>query len=136
MFAEKDLSIDADLRLLHEAREWAAGAAREFGFDADGCYQVKLAMSEAVANAIQHGSQGPQDTVHITARERRGALVFEVRDTGRYVAPAAPAGEMAERGRGLALVGLVMDEVQLEPGEDGSLLRFSKRLDTAASRAS
>ncbi len=89
-----------------------------------------------MANAIQHGSQGPQDTVHITARERRGALVFEVCDTGRYVAPVAPAGEMAERGRGLALVGLVMDEVQLEPGDDGSLLRFCKRLDTAASRAS
>ena len=129
MFSERDLSIDADLRWLHRAREWAASAAQEFGFEEGGCYQVKLAMSEAVANAIQHGSRSAQDTVQISARERDGALVFEVRDTGSYVTPEAPPAELAERGRGLALVGLVMDEVDLEPGAEGSLLRFAKRLD-------
>ena len=128
MFSERDLSIDADLRWLHRAREWAARAAQEFGFEEDGCYQVKLAMSEAVANAIQHGSQSAADSVRISAREHDGALVFEVRDTGSYVAPETPATELSERGRGLAVVGLVMDEVQLEPGQDGSLLRFAKRL--------
>ena len=129
MFSERDLSIDADLRWLHQARDWAARAADEFGFEEEGCYQVRLAMSEAVANAIQHGSHTPEDTVHISARERDGALVFEVRDTGTYVEPQSPPAEMSERGRGLALVGLVMDEVELEPGDDGSLLRFAKRLD-------
>ena len=129
MFSERDLSIDADLRWLHQAREWAARAAQEFGFEEDSCYQVKLAMSEAVANAIQHGSRTAEDVVHISARERDGALVFEVRDTGTYVEPQSVPPEMSERGRGLALVGLVMDEVELQPGDEGSLLRFAKRLD-------
>jgi anti-sigma regulatory factor (Ser/Thr protein kinase) len=129
VFSERDLSIEADLRWLHQAREWAARAAHEFGFEEDGCYQVKLAMSEAVANAIQHGSRSKEDAVHISARERDGALVFEVRDTGSYVEPQAPPPEMAERGRGLTLVGLVMDEMELQPGEAGSLLRFAKRLE-------
>ena len=129
MFAERDLSIDADLRWLREAREWAERAAREFGLGPDECYQVKLAMSEAVANAIQHGSRTPEDIVHISARERDGALVFEVRDTGTYVEPRSVPAEMSERGRGLTLVGLVMDEVELQPGDDGSVLRFAKRLD-------
>ena len=136
VFSERDLSIDADLRWLHQAREWAARAAREFGFEEDGCYQVKLAMSEAVANAIQHGSSAPEDVVHLSARERAGALVFEVRDTGTYVEPDPPPSDMAERGRGLALVGLVMDEVDLEPGEGGSVLRFAKRLDRVGPPAS
>ena len=134
MFAERDLSIDADLRWLRQARDWAERAAREFGFEADHCYQVKLAMSEAVANAIQHGSASPEDPIHISARasrDSRDSLVFEVRDTGVYQAPEEPP-EMSERGRGLALVGLVMDEVELAPGEGGSVLRFVKRLEKAA----
>ena len=127
MFAERDMSIDADLARLREARQWAERAAREFGFGADHCYQVKLAMSEAVANAIQHGSQTADDLIHISARASSDALVFEVRDTGifeeREVEP-----ELSERGRGLVLVGLVMDEVELTPGPSGSVLRFAKRL--------
>lgn len=132
MFAERDLSIDADLRWLRQAREWAGRAAREFGFGADHCYQVKLAMSEAVANAIQHGSATSEDPIHISARATRDALVFEVRDTGVYEKPEEPS-EMSERGRGLVLVGLVMDEMQLASGKEGSVLRFVKRLDGAAS---
>jgi serine/threonine-protein kinase RsbW len=131
VFAERDLSIDADLRRLREAREWAERAAREFGFGGDDCYQVKLAMSEAVANAIQHGSAGPEDPIHISARGCRDALVFEVRDTGVYVEPPREPPEMSERGRGLVLVSLVMDEMKLGPGEGGSILRFVKRLQPA-----
>jgi anti-sigma regulatory factor (Ser/Thr protein kinase) len=135
LFAERDLSIDADLRRLREAREWAEQAAKEFGFGADDCYQFKLAMSEAVANAIQHGSAGTEDPIHISARACRDALVFEVRDTGVYVEPEEPDEpvEMSERGRGLVVVSLVMDEMELSPGEDGSVLRFVKRLEPAPS---
>ena len=124
------MSIDADLARLREARQWAERAAQEFGFGADHCYQVKLAMSEAVANAIQHGSDTPEDPIHITARACRDALVFEVRDTGIFEErPVEP--ELAERGRGLVLVELVMDEVKLTPSPSGSVLRFVKRLQPA-----
>ncbi|MGI8944988.1 MAG: ATP-binding protein [Thermoleophilaceae bacterium] len=114
--------------MLSDAREWASKAAREFGFASEHCFQVKLAVSEAVANAIQHGSATPDDPVHISARERAGALVFEVRDTGVLIKRTGAWDETAERGRGLGLVALMMDEVELEPSERGSLLRFAKRL--------
>ena len=127
MFAERDISIHADLARLREARVWAERAAEEFGFGADHCYQVKLAMSEAVANAIQHGSETPEDPIHISARACRDALVFEVRDTGVFEERAAEP-ELSERGRGLVLVELVMDEVKLTPSPSGSVLRFVKRL--------
>ena len=128
-FAERDLSIDADVRRVREAREWAASAARDFGFQHDDCYQVKLAVSEVVANAIQHGSSGPQDPIRMSVRAREGALVFEVLDTGVFVGADEAAGEMSERGRGLELVALMMDDVELTPGEAGTRLRFTKRLD-------
>lgn len=128
-FAERELSIDADVRRVREAREWAASAARDFGFQHDACYQVKLAVSEVVANAIQHGSSGPEDPIRLSIRAAEGALVFEVLDTGVFVGADEAAAEMSERGRGLELVALMMDEVELTPGEEGTLLRFTKRLD-------
>ena len=48
------MTIDAKPERLGEAREWAERAAAEAGLDETDCYQVKLAISEAVANAIQH----------------------------------------------------------------------------------
>jgi anti-sigma regulatory factor (Ser/Thr protein kinase) len=98
---------------------------------------VKLAVSEVVANAIQHGSSGPEDPIRISVRAAaEGGLVFEVLDTGVFVGADEAAGEMSERGRGLELVALMMDEVELTPGEDGTLLRFTKRLDRNGYRAS
>lgn len=128
-FGERDLWIEADVRQVREARDWAAEAADEFGFDHDDCYQVKLAVSEAVANAIQHGSRHRGDPIRISVRAQEGALVFEVLDTGIFVGRDEPAGELAERGRGLELVGLMMDEVELMPGDEGTLMRFTKRLE-------
>ena len=135
-FAERELSIDADVRRVREAREWAASAARDFGFQHDDCYQVKLAVSEVVANAIEHGSSGPADPIRISIRAADGGLVFEVLDTGVFVGADEAAGQMSERGRGLELVALMMDEVELTPGEHGTLLRFTKRLDRNGYRAS
>ena len=129
VFAERDLWIDADVRRVREAREWAASAASDFGMQHADCYQVKLAISEIVANAIQHGSSRPDDPIRITVRAQEGALVFEVLDTGVFVGSDQAAGEMAERGRGLEIVALLMDDVELTPGDEGTLLRFAKRLE-------
>ncbi len=128
VFAERDLWIDADVRRVREAREWAARAAQDFGFEGDDCYQVKLAVSEVVANAIQHGSSGPEAPIRLSIRAREAALDFEVLDTGVFVGTDEAANEMSERGRGLELVAMMMDEVELTPGEDGTRLRFTKRL--------
>jgi anti-sigma regulatory factor (Ser/Thr protein kinase) len=126
---ERDLRIAADIARLKDAREWAGDAAEAAGLDQDGCFQVKLAMSEAVTNAILHGSSSEQDEVVLAARQRNEALVFEVTDR----ANREPTSEdwvqrVGEGGRGLELISLMMDEVQLTRGEDGSVLRFSKAI--------
>ena len=111
------------------------GGARPRGSSASGadqCYQVKLAMSEAVANAIQHGSadrRGPDP--HL--RPGLAATPSSSRSGTRASSWSRRSPELSERGRGLVLVALVMDEVELTPGEDGSVLRFVKRLEPAAS---
>ena len=123
------MTIDAKPERLAEAREWAERAAEEAGLDEPDCYQVKLAISEAVANAIKHGSPSAGDCIRIAAFESDGSLVFEVRDKGTFVAPMSRATTEDESGRGLELVTLMMDEVHISSTGEGSLLRLAKRLD-------
>jgi anti-sigma regulatory factor (Ser/Thr protein kinase) len=127
-FEPREHSIKAELGRLKEARDFAERVAAEFGFDAEARYAVKLAMSEAVTNAIQHGSSSPEDPIRIVVAEESGALVFEVLDTGRFVPRVTRGGRMPESGRGLEFMRLMMDEVDLRPGRDGTLLRLAKRL--------
>jgi serine/threonine-protein kinase RsbW len=126
-FGERELEIPADLERLRDAREWADEVAREFGLDEEDCFQVKLATSEAVTNAIIHGSGSDGDAVRLAARVSGDMLVFEVADRGREEPSADPVERLAEGGRGLELVSMVMDEVQLVRRGGGGLLRFAKR---------
>jgi anti-sigma regulatory factor (Ser/Thr protein kinase) len=126
-FEPREHSIQADVDRLKEARDFADHAAADFGFDEETRYHVKLAMSEAVTNAIQHGSASPQDVIRILAIEESGALVFEVSDTGRFRPRVTRRGELTESGRGLEFMRRVMDEVDLRPTGYGTLLRFVKR---------
>ena len=127
-FQPREHSIHADLGLLKEARDFAERAAADFGLDGDACYDVKLAMSEAVTNAIQHGSSEPTDPIKIAVAAEGGALVFEVMDTGRFRPRVMRSGELSESGRGLEFMRVLMDEVDLRPGATGTLMRFVKRL--------
>jgi anti-sigma regulatory factor (Ser/Thr protein kinase) len=120
-------SISADVGRLKEARDFAEHAAADFGFDEEVRYQFKLAMSEAVTNAIQHGSASSRDEIRILAIEESGALVFEVADTGRFRPRVTRRGQLPESGRGLEFMRRLMDEVDLRPSSTGTLLRFAKR---------
>ena len=127
VFAARDLWIDAEVEQVRGVREWAARAAHEFGFGHDACYEIKLAITEAVANAIQHGSPRTGDAIRVSIHARGNALVFDVLDTGVFSEAGEPLEELAERGRGLAIVGSMMDAVELTPERGGTLLRFVKR---------
>jgi len=126
----RELEIPAELERLHETREWANQVALDHGLSEDDCFQVKLAMSEAVTNAIIHGSAGQSDVVRIFACIGDEKLVFEVTDPGR-LDTGDPVERLDEGGRGLELVSMVMDEVKLVRGDRGGSLRFSKRFATA-----
>jgi anti-sigma regulatory factor (Ser/Thr protein kinase) len=126
-FSPREHSIRADLDRLKEARDFAARAAAEFGLGAEALYDVKLAVSEAVTNAIRHGSRSPDDSVRILATEESGALVFEVLDSGTFVPRVVRRGDLPEGGRGLEFMRVLMDEVDLRPGRQGTLLRMAKR---------
>lgn len=126
-FEPREHRITADLRLLKQARDFAARAAADFGLGDNACHEVKLALSEAVANAIRHGSSSPADEVRILVAEEPGGIVFEVLDTGRFRPQVTRRTPLPESGRGLEFMRLVMDRVDLYPGREGTRVRMVKR---------
>lgn len=127
-FTERTLSIPADLSRLPEARRFADEIASAVGFDRDVCQQIKLATNEATANAVEHGSRSTDDIVELRAAEEDGALAIYIADGGSFVPRMSPRGSLPERGRGMAFMDLLMDDVQVQPGAAGTVVRLAKRL--------
>ncbi|HYH58892.1 MAG TPA: ATP-binding protein [Thermoleophilaceae bacterium] len=126
-FSRRELTLPAELSQLPTVRTFAEEAARAYGFDADTAFQVKSAASEAVANAIEHGSEHPRDTVRLEVLDEGGVFVLYVRDTGSFRPRVTARGQLPERGRGLQFLAQMMDEVDVRPGRRGTEVRMVKR---------
>lgn len=126
-FSRRELTISAELLRLPQVRSFAEAAAREYGFPDAVAFQVKAAASEAVANAIEHGSSDNHDEVHLEAVEEGGEFVLYVRDAGSFRPRVTRGDDLPERGRGLQFLGQMMDEVDVRPGPGGTEVRMVKR---------
>jgi len=100
------------------------GLLRE-GQTADGKeFEIELALREALANAVLHGCKSdPEKRVECTvACEEAGGILIIVRDPGKGFDPlnvqSPLVGEniMADHGRGIFLMNMLMDEVRWERG--------------------
>jgi serine/threonine-protein kinase RsbW len=126
-FTERELRLAADFGRMPDIRRFAEEAAEEAGFPEDQRYAIKMALGEAAANAIEHGS-GEGDEIELRAAVEDDALVLYVRDSGTFIPRVSPRGELPERGRGLAFMNEMVDEVQLHPSRAGTVVRLAKRL--------
>jgi serine/threonine-protein kinase RsbW len=129
-FGRQEMTIKADLSCLAEVRRFTDRACRAYGFSPDISYQIKLAMSEAVANAIEHGSTTPDDPIRLQVVYEGDAIAFYVSDGGTFIEPSMVYDHelMDERGRGLGFIELLMDDVAINPSPEGTVIRFAKRL--------
>ena len=84
-------------------------------------------MNEAVANAIEHGEPSPDGRVQLKIYAHGDTLAFEVRDWGRFGKNWPGRDDMQERGRGLAMMASLVDEVDLKPSEDSTVVRLKVR---------
>jgi anti-anti-sigma factor len=100
----------------------------DLGADADTIYEVQLAVSEALSNAIEHAHRdaSPGDRVELEVNLLpTGRLHCCVADHGRWSEPSL-AGHA--RGRGLALIRMVTEELQLDRRPDGTTVTFERPL--------
>jgi serine/threonine-protein kinase RsbW len=116
------------------ARRLLLGAMETAGVDPDVSYDLSVALSEACANAVEHGGSG-SGAFRVTAWLDGERCRIEVADSGpgfvRSLAQAVrrPSPD-AENGRGLCLIAELADSVQInnKPGRGGAVVRFDKVL--------
>jgi anti-sigma regulatory factor (Ser/Thr protein kinase) len=121
-----DLRLPGEASQLAKARRFAEEAASAFGFDDEESYAFAFAVNEAVSNAIEHGAPCDEGTVALRIEEEGSALTFWVRDCGTFAPQARPADPIAERGRGLAFMAAMVDELQVTPVAGGTVIRLTK----------
>jgi anti-sigma regulatory factor (Ser/Thr protein kinase) len=110
---DRALRLRHDASELRRARQFADAAAARFGLSRAEREDFKLATSEAVANAIEHGQPCWDGAIQVWTSERDRTLTLGVRNGGEFAFKPPPSDPLAERGRGLTLIADLVDAVAL-----------------------
>jgi serine/threonine-protein kinase RsbW len=122
--SDNDQSQDVQNKIMHDVHLR--------GFNSQSIFAIRLALEEAMMNAIKHGNRlDPKKKVHVEAMvdSRQAEIIVEDEGPG-FVRRAVPDPTLPENlekcsGRGIHLIEAYMDDVQWSRG--GRRLRMIKR---------
>ena len=125
----------ADASCVGVIRGEVKAVARELGIEGEQLGDVALTVSEAVTNAVLHGSVG-RDDPHVGLRVDVGDLemLVTIVDEGDGLKPG-PRGEGETRmGAGLAIIAALTGRLDVRTGSEGTELRLTFPCSTPAAR--
>ena len=132
-----DIEVPNQTRYLRLIGNIAEQIARDLDVANGDCdtlaYHLNLVLTEAVANAIEHGSPGdPKNTVRICISIEDKNLCVRVYDHGQgfdLESVSAPEfADMEEHGRGIFVIRSLMDSVEYRKTDGGNVLEMRKKL--------
>jgi len=135
-----DLATPFGRRGVRSARKAVRAVAEEWGFSEEAIREIELCFSEALQNAVDHGT-GTAAVVHAESEFSEDGLRIVIEDPGAGQgncerlkdvferAEDAPPGAEEERGRGIYLIRSLMDHVSVHCMEGGGarITLFKKR---------
>jgi anti-sigma regulatory factor (Ser/Thr protein kinase) len=113
------LDYDVVSQARYAATEWGRGA----GLTGDRLTDLMIAVSEVGGNSVAHTGHGGS----LLCWQDGDSLVYEMRDGGHIqdlLAGRVPPPMEAESGRGLLMVNLLCDLVQVKTGPSGTAIRL------------
>jgi anti-sigma regulatory factor (Ser/Thr protein kinase) len=84
---------------------------------------IQVSCHEACSNAMEHGYRFREAIIDVDAEFDGSQVVLTVADAGGWREKRA-----SDRGRGLDLIRALMDEVEIEPSDAGTVVRMRKQL--------
>jgi serine/threonine-protein kinase RsbW len=128
-----DLIVPSDPRVVAEIRRRFETFVRGARFSPQEVEDLKIAVSEACANAIRHGSpHGPHNQFRFSTSLVGDQLTIEIADEGHGFTPRSaslpPPGEFQGGGRGIFLMQRFCDSLEVEREAGGTVVRLRKRL--------
>ena len=124
LLVKLDVILPGDINAVPPVIEKIMAVIKEMGCASGREFAIEVALSEALANAIKHGSANdPSKNVQccVACDHTRGMLIV-VRDPGPGFDPASIPSPIvgqnlfATGGRGIYLINQLMDEVRFEKG--------------------
>lgn len=117
--SELELELPSEPASVSKARAALAGVARRLGAREE---DVKLAVSEAVSNAVVHAFGDGSGTITLRAWRERDRLDVLVADDGGGMMPKV---DRAGLGLGISVITRLADEVRFDSSEQGTAVRMS-----------
>jgi len=128
------ITIPSDPAKLEEVDTFAEDFIKELPFSQDQRDDIAISISEAVNNAIEHGNAGDlSKQVNIELEALKDSIKILVADQGggfnesEVADPTDPENLLAESGRGLLIIRHLMDEVNVSPGVEGTIIELIKK---------
>lgn len=127
-----ELSFPSSARYLVLARLSLAGVAPLARLDEDTLADLKLAVTEACANAVRHAYGDETGQIRLRIALAGPTLTIEVADDGRGLDPGTIGSwepdELREHGMGFAIMRSVVDEVSIDAAPSGgTVVRLVKQ---------
>jgi len=123
---ERRLEIPCDVNLLAEVRDEVSHSIAPLGFPDSALFDIKVAVGEALANAIRHGAplDGRPALVSVTISAFEDRVMIEVADKGVGFDGVHSTSDdiYASSGRGIMFMRALMDRVEFEPADGGGTL--------------
>ena len=120
-----DLELSPQPESLTSMRQAVGRWLRAAEAGEDEIYEMLVASGEAWSNAVAHAHPATSDEPFRLRALRRGAEIeITVSDTGQWRPPAPET----RQGRGLALIGELMDDMEVYSGPEGTTVTMRRRL--------
>jgi anti-sigma regulatory factor (Ser/Thr protein kinase) len=123
------LEIPSSLDYLPQVDAFVEGRLKKLGIDKSQIYDIAIAVSELVTNAVTHGNKHDQNKkVKIGLKADSSRVEVTVEDEGpgfergEVCSPVDDENLLKAAGRGLHIVESLMDEVTILCGADGGTL--------------
>ncbi|MDP1809651.1 MAG: ATP-binding protein [Actinomycetota bacterium] len=124
----RELNVQSQGVNLAKVRNFVVDVAKDCGFDENVIYDIKVAVGEAIANAMEHGSPlGEANHVKVVCRCDGDNLNIQITDEGVFKR-AFPVAEEAVsyRGHGILLMLALMDKVTIDESAHGTTVSLTK----------
>jgi serine/threonine-protein kinase RsbW len=110
-----------------EARAIVRDAASELRLDGSTTWDLMLATTEAVANAVEHGKPCDPRGIYLAVEAHDGTIGIEVRDCGCFPPEPCTGKPDQQGGRGMPIIATIMDTLEVAPSSNVTRVRFEKR---------
>lgn len=131
MIKKESIKIASEMKNLSKVRQFIDRVTNGSNFSPEQIFDIKVAASEAVSNAIEHGSpNGTKNKVLVETEYNNDFLKLEVSDEGTFK-PRMPVDDPTfphHRGRGVTFMLALMDEVNISEGKTGTTVKLIKRV--------